>query len=74
MELKNPMISATEATELIKQELQVKISLSTVVRMMERGEIPSVKAIVDKRRRLARHTDVMAWIQRAKEQIAGGTV
>jgi hypothetical protein len=67
------MISASEAQKLINEELHTTISLSKVTRMMARGgEIPSEKSLLDKRVRLAKRSDVLAWIHKVQQQRSGG--
>ena len=64
----DPMISASEAKELMEKHLKRKVSLNRVVRLMLDGKIPSEKSIYDARKRLARKSDVMKWIQEVLEQ------
>ena len=61
-------ISATEAQKLIEAELGRPISFSKVVRLMREGKIPSEKSVMDSRKRIAKRSDVMKWIDEARRQ------
>ena len=68
MAQEDPMISATEAMNLIKDRLQRDISLNKVSKMMRDGVIPSEESLFDRRKRIARRSEVMKWIEGVLQQ------
>jgi hypothetical protein len=64
----DPMISATEAMNLIKDRLKRDISLNKVSKMMRDGVIPSEESLFDRRKRIAHRSDVMKWIEDVLQQ------
>jgi hypothetical protein len=68
MQQDDPMISATEAMNLIKERLKRDISLNKVSKMMREGEIPSEESLFDRRKRIARRSEVVKWIEKVLAQ------